>query len=323
MAFLPHFELRVHAKALKRFLKEAFVILALMMVVLTLHAQPSWAAGFLPLPTSESLGDVPNPKGEGLQKGYNAVWELARNYRYIIGAVGVLLMTVSGVKMVLQGDNEEAVGKQKTNLVWGAVGLVLIAIAGPISEILDLQDGGFLTDETRISSRAKLFDDQVHILITFIKYILGSITVLFMIRSGALLITEGDSDEVLTAEKKNLLNGGLALFIIIISDVVVKQVLFKVDTDQANYSTSGQEAIVEIDTARGVQEIVGITNFVVTWAAPFAVLALIVGGVMYIAAFGDEELTGKAKKIIVNSMIALLIIYGAFALVSTFISGVF
>jgi len=32
---------------------------------------------------------------------------------------------------------------------------------------------------------------------------------------------------------------------------------------------------------------------------------------------------GKAKKIIFNATIALIIIYGAFALVSTFISGVF
>jgi len=42
-----------------------------------------------------------------------------------------------------------------------------------------------------------------------------------------------------------------------------------------------------------------------------------------VTAFGDEERSTKAKKVIINSMIALMIIYGSFALVSTLISGVF
>ncbi|KKR25637.1 MAG: hypothetical protein UT55_C0035G0005 [Candidatus Peregrinibacteria bacterium GW2011_GWE2_39_6] len=266
-------------------------------------------AGFLPLPSAESLGDVPDPEGQGLQKAYNLVWEIARNFRYI--------------RLVIQGENEEVVNKQNSNLYWGLIGLVLIAVAGPLAEILDLQDGGFLANEYEIGYRAKLFDNQVTIIITFIKYIIGSIAVLFMIRSGAKLISSGESDETLNAEKRNLMNSVLALFLVMISDVIIKQVLFKVDYNQADYSATGQQAVVQLDVSRGLQEIVGITNFIVTWASPLAVLALIIGGVMYMTAFGDEEKTGKAKKIIFNSVLALLIIYGAFALVSTFISGVF
>ncbi|HCW32912.1 MAG: hypothetical protein UT36_C0005G0077 [Candidatus Peregrinibacteria bacterium GW2011_GWF2_39_17] len=280
-------------------------------------------AGFLPLPSAESLGDVPDPEGQGLQKAYNLVWEIARNFRYIIGAVAILFMVISGLRLVIQGENEEVVNKQNSNLYWGLIGLVLIAVAGPLAEILDLQDGGFLANEYEIGYRAKLFDNQVTIIITFIKYIIGSIAVLFMIRSGAKLISSGESDETLNAEKRNLMNSVLALFLVMISDVIIKQVLFKVDYNQADYSATGQQAVVQLDVSRGLQEIVGITNFIVTWASPLAVLALIIGGVMYMTAFGDEEKTGKAKKIIFNSVLALLIIYGAFALVSTFISGVF
>lgn len=305
-------------KAIARFPWLAFGLMAAMVLLI-----PHVSADFLPLPTSESLGDVPDPEGQGVQKAYNLVWEVARNYRYVISAVAILFMTVSGVKLVIQGENEEVATKQKSNLTWGLVGLVMIAIAGPVAEILDLQDGGFLSDEYEISYRARLFDNQVHIILTFTKYLVGGLAVLFMIRSGAKLVAAGESDEVLTNEKKNLMQAIFALFVIIISDVVVKQVLFKVDPENSNYSTTGQEAVVEFDTARGIQEIVGITNFVVTWAAPIAVLVLIVGGIMYVTAFGDEDQTGKAKKIILNSVIALLIIYGAFAIVSTFISGVF
>lgn len=288
-----------------------------------LGVETSQAAGFVPISDSENFGDLPDPDGEGLQKAYNLLWELARNFRFIIGGVAILFMVISGVKLVMMGNNEEVATKQKTNLLWGMVGLAIIMIAGPIAEIFDLQEGGFLSDEYEISYRAQLFDKQVLIITTFIKYIVGSIAVLFMIRSGAKLVVAGESDEVLTAEKQNLMASALALFLIMISNVIVKEVLFKVDATESEYSVSGQQAVVEFDTARGIEEIVGITNFVVTWAAPFAVLALIVGAVMYLTAFGEEEKSTKAKKIIYNSVLALLIIYGAFAIVSTFISGVF
>lgn len=299
-------------------------ILGLMAVIAVLALTPQAAsAAFVPLPDAGSFGDLPDPEGEGLQKGYNIVFELARNFRWVIAAVAILFMVISGVKMVVQGDNEEVATKQKTNLLWGVIGLVLIMVSGPVAEILDMQDGGFLSDEYEIAARAKLFDRQVNIIIVFVKYIVGSVAVLFMIRSGAKLVMAGDSEEVLTTEKKNLMTAVLALFIIMLSNTVVKQVLFKVEAPDSTYVPNGQQANVTFDVGRGVEEIVGITNFIVTWAAPFAVFALIVGAIMYLTAFGDEEKTGKAKKIIFNSILALLIIYGAFAIVSTVISGVF
>ncbi|MFA5842242.1 MAG: hypothetical protein WC882_01000 [Candidatus Gracilibacteria bacterium] len=304
-------------------LKQGLIALSLMVGVLVLKMNGVFAAGFLPIPDAASFGDVPDPEGVGLQKAYNLVFNLAHNFRYIIGGVAILMMVVSGIRLVLSGNNEETANKQKTNLLWGVVGLVMIAIAGPIAEILDMQNGGFLSSEQEIAYRASLFDRQALIVITFIKYIVGSVAVLFLIRSGAKLVLAGDSDEVLNMEKKNIMSGILALFLIMLSDVIVKQVLFKVDPDQSSYSASGQQAVVTFDTGRGVQEIVGITNFIVTWASPFAVLALVVGGIMYLTAFGDDDQMGKAKKIIFNATIALIIIYGAFALVSTFISGVF
>lgn len=301
----------------------AVITLAAIVSLFYWGADVTSAQGVVPLPDPDSLGDVPDPQGEGLQKGYNLIWAASRNFRYIMGAIAILFMVISGIKLVFSGANEETANKQKTNLYWGVFGLAIISLAGPLSEIFDMQRGGFLSDEYEISYRARLFDDQILIITTFIKYIVGSMAVMFMIRAGAKLVLSGDSDEVLTNEKKNLMMGGFGLFIIMLSDVVVKQVLFKVDPTQIEYSAAGQQAVVEFDVSRGVQEIVGITNFIVTWSAPFAVLALIVGAIMYLTAFGEQEKMDKAKKIIFNSVLALIIIYGAFAIVSTLISGVF
>lgn len=303
----------------------ALLVIAGIAALFFLTTEVSSAQGFVPLPDpgQDGLGGVADPEGEGLQKAYNLVWEFVRNLRYVIGAVAILFMVISGVKLVFSGANEETATKQKSNLYWGLFGLALIAIAGPMAEIFDMQEGGFLTDEYQIGYRARLFDDQIFIVVTFIKYIVGSVAVLFMIRAGAKLVLAGESDEVLNVEKKNIMMGGFALFLIMLSDVIVRQVLFKVDYTDAEYSAQGQQAVVEFDVGRGIQELVGITNFIVTWAAPFAVLALVVGAIMYLTAFGEQEKMDKAKKIIFNSVLALVIIYGAFAIVSTIVSGVF
>jgi len=51
------------------------------------------------------------------------------------------------------------------------------------------------------------------------------------------------------------------------------------------------------------------------------ILGMVGGGLMYAMAGGDEEKAGKAKKILMNSVLGALLIYGAFAIVTTIISG--
>ena len=58
-------------------------------------------------------------------------------------------------------------------------------------------------------------------------------------------------------------------------------------------------------------------------AGPFALLSLVGGGLMYVLAGGEEEKVGKAKKIITWALIGIVIIYGAFAIVSTFVARQF
>ena len=66
-----------------------------------------------------------------------------------------------------------------------------------------------------------------------------------------------------------------------------------------------------------------ITNLIVTFVGPIMVLGIVVGGLLYVTAAGDETRVSMAKNILMNSVIGVIIIYGAFALVSTVITGVF
>ena len=128
------------------------------------------------------------------------------------------------------------------------------------------------------------------------------------------MIAAGGTEEAINKEKKNLLGSFVAILYVIVGDFVVKKVLF-------NVTQVNNEAVVSIDAKAGVTEVVAATNFMVSFIGPVMILGIIGGSLMYAMAGGDEEKAGKAKKILVNSIIGSLIVYGAFAIVTTIISG--
>jgi len=274
-------------------------------------------AAFINLPDPGNFGDVPSPEGStAVAKAGSLLESLMSPVRVIMAAVGVSLIVLYGFQLVILGRDEETVSRSKRALIWGIIGLALISISASLSEVFNFSDGSFLGSEESIIERAGIFDDRVTLIIVFLKYILGSIAVFTIVRSGMVMITSGGNEENVTREKKNLIGGFVAIFFVIIGDLVVKKVLFNVTSN-----TNDNMAVVSIDANAGVAEIVAITNFMVTFVGPLMVLGMVGGGLMYAMAGGDEEKAGKAKKILMNSIIGALIIYGAFAIVTTVISG--
>ena len=52
---------------------------------------------------------------------------------------------------------------------------------------------------------------------------------------------------------------------------------------------------------------------------PVAILMLVIGGVMFLAAAGNPETIGKAKKIITATILGLVIIFSAWLIINTFL----
>jgi hypothetical protein len=290
------------------------------------------------LPSASRYGNVPAPTQSTAQGQFQELmWGVVQNVRFILGAVAIAFIVYAGFRMVTAWGNEEVYTKQRMTILYAIVGLAVVGLSGEFARIFAVScppegtqiagqtqagctQGGFLKDPNAIIRSSTLFNQQTKLIITFIKYFLGGVAVLMMVRSGLRMVTMGSQEEKMAQDKKNLLYGGLGLLIVVIADTVVNQVFYKIDMTQYP-STSG--AAPGIDAARGVQEIVGVTNFIVSIVGPIAVLMLLAGGIMYISAAGKEETMNKAKRLIVVALVGILIIYGAFAIVSTFIAGNF
>lgn len=300
---------------LKPLLLAAILIGVIIYLILTSPIS-AHASGFFNLPDSSSFGDVPAPEGDdAIAQAKDMATRLLRPLRIIMAAIGILLIVLYGFTLIISGRNEQTVETQQRALWKGIIGLALISMAGTISEIFNFQEGNIFASEENILVSTGLFNEGTTLIITFMKYILGSVAVFTIVRSGFVMVVSGGAEESTTREKKNLLAGFVALGFVMIGDFFVKKVMFNVEQ-------VGNKAVVSIDAASGVKEIAAITNFMVSFIGPFMVLGIVAGGLMYAMAGGDEEKSGKAKKILINSIIGTIIIYGAYALVATIIKGV-
>lgn len=298
-------------------------VLVLSLVLSAVFLNTSYAAdqnpGFFPLSNSSEYGDLPDPVGtSGTLGAQNLVDKIMQNVKYIIGVVAIALITFSGFRLVAEGMNEQTLTDQKTALLYGVGGLALLGIALPLSDILSFQDGGPFSDSYEISERVKIFKAQTAIIITFIRYILGAIAVLFIVISGSQLIVAIQDEGALDNTKKRLLASVIGLLIVMMSGNLIDNILYKVDLNDAAQQSGLSPGI---DPQGAIAEIIAITNLLVTFIGPLLVIVFIGAGIYYVTSFQDESRMETAKKWMMNAVIGLIIVYGAFAIVSTFIAG--
>lgn len=330
-------------------LKQFLFVLALSSFILASLAYPAAAqytaqndglliaqnANVFPLQDAGKYGDIPAPTvGASAQAQFQElVWGIVQNARYIIGAVAILFIVYAGVKMVVGYGNDEVYTKQRNTILYCIIGLAIVGLSGEMANILSVScpeftdptmqklsctQGGFLRNPNEIVRTSVLFNQSTKLIITFVKYFIGAVTVLMIVRNGMRLVSMGSDDTKVAQDRKNLFYSILGLILIIVSDSIINNVFYKIDLSQYPSTTGAQPGV---DAAQGVKEIVGATNFIVSIVGPLAVLVLVAGGIMYMTAGGDDAKSGKAKKMIFSALIGIVIIYGAFAIVSTFISG--
>ena len=294
----------------------------------------------LPLPEDLSAynGMVQDPgKVTNFDTGFaTLIVGVVLNVRYLLTAVAIAMMVFSGFAMVTAQGNEESWKKAKSTMAFSIVGLALVGLSGEVVRIFAVGkcaelgmlpatnttgcvEGGFLKNPQAMIQRTTLFNKDVQYIITFIKYVIGAIAVLMFTRNAIRMASNSAGDE-LEKDKKNIVASIVGLVLIIIADPIINKVFFTIDTSR--YPSTGG-AVAGINYVQGLSEIVGITNFLVTIITPIAILIIVAAGVMYMTAGGNPDAQGKAKRMIFLALLAIIIVYGAFAIVSTFVAGQF
>lgn len=298
---------------------EYMVFVSMLVLLLFLKKYFIVYAGYLPILDNGYFGDIPDPTSDpskdGIGRLEDAVFSVLKNVRYIMGAVVVAIIVYAASMMVYKGNDEGEMTKQKSTITYAIIGMAVIGVAGAVTELLSVQNGGFLNPETA-KERVVGFRVEVNLIITFIKYFLGSLATLYIVISALGLVMNGGDETTVTNTKKKLSAAALGLLLVVFSSTFIDKVFYVIDLNADRTGIKPQ-----IDYAQGIKELVAITNIVVTFVGPIMIIVLVAGGIMYAVSGVDESQAEKAKKLITNAIIGIVVIYGAFAIVSTFISG--
>ncbi|MDD3861579.1 MAG: hypothetical protein PHP74_01690 [Candidatus Gracilibacteria bacterium] len=238
--------------------------------------------------------------------------------KVITVAVGVLMITILGYRLVMSSENEEELTNVKKGMIYTIVAFAIISMSQDVAQIFNFEKTTILQSPTEILKRVNLWDKQVEIVIKFIKYIIASFAAVMIVRSSIKLITAGGEDEEVTKHKHSIFYSIGGLLLVYAGDIFINKVFYVVNTKKY---TSAKGIDWSVDVGQGVKEIVGVTNMIVSFVGPIALLMLIVAAIMYLAAGGEDEKMQKAKRIIVAVVVGIVIIYGAFALVNTVVLG--
>ncbi|MBT6143201.1 hypothetical protein HOH51_01665 [bacterium] len=271
---------------------------------------------FIPLPDEQYQKNFVVTKGDtSLQKTAFLTTAAGKLMKLILIAIASLMAIISAIQIIVgRGRDENAMADAKKVLLYSVLGIGVIMISSELGRILSLADGGFFGAREEVLARFKIFDLKIQIIITFLKYIVAAVAIFFMTKSGMRLIFKATSEDEVTKDKEKIVLSGVGLIAMLMANNLITNIFYRIDNP---FTTP------EIDPSQGVLELIGFTNFIVTFVSPILILTLIVGAVMVSASGFSEDSAEKGKKMIKLSIAGIILIYGSFAIVSTIIAGSF
>ena len=306
----------------KKFFSLALIIVALSIINMDLSfmglselsAFANNRKGFMDLPDDTYSTNFVTTKGDNFveRTGFLS-GTIMSLIKIIIGSVATLFGVLAAIRIIVNRD-DDTLEEAKRTFLYSIIGFAFILMSDEFGKLLSLSDGGLIGDKQDVMSRVRIFDNQIAIIVTFLKYISGSVAVFFMTKSGMRLIAGNQNDDNVSKDKQKLGIASVGLIALVMSNNLISNVLYNIDNPFSDPS---------IDAGQGVAEIIGFTNFIVSFVSPILILTLVAGGVMVAGSGFSEDANEKGKKIIKLSIAGIFLIYGSFAIVSTIISGSF
>lgn len=230
--------------------------------------------------------------------------------KYLLGGVAVIYVIVSGIKLIVAGKKiDEVSEKEKENLKYIIYGLILIITADElITKVFFGEYGECVASATNAAECAKVGGSLIKGIYGLILSVMATVAIFVLVVSAFRLITSAGEEESIGKQKKRITMAIVGLIIAAMGEFVVKGIVFP------SGGTKG------IDVAAAQKLVANLTSFIAAFIGAGAFAMLFYGGYLYVISVGNDEKTGKAKKIIIGAIIGILIALAAFGIVTTLTS---
>jgi len=229
--------------------------------------------------------------------------------KYVVGGLAVFMLVITIIKLIVASpdDSEEKYNELKKHLGYIIMAIVIIISADTIFRVaFDVSGSGFLADENAAKTAALAGAAEIRGIYTIIQSIIGVIAVMMLVLAGFKMSANAGNEEAMDKAKKQIMYAAAGLILIAVSELVVKDIIFK-------------EAGTTLGLAEARQLMVKFTNFASGFISFVSVMAFFYAGYLYIFSGVGEDNADKVKSIIIGAVVGILIAAGAFALVNTIV----
>lgn len=229
--------------------------------------------------------------------------------RYLIGALALFLGAIAAIRFIKARGREDEVSRSKRWFEWAAVGMIIFSLALPVKKIFILGGDGFFLSSTGVAVQSQLLNQTIEFVLNFLTYILGAIAVFSITVSGLRLIAFSEMEEVVERQKKGFQWGLIGLAIFIISRELISSFF-------GRYEGSSATPTIKPDTDALSALATTLSDFLLYFIGPLALLAIIIAAILYTTAGTNEANKEKAKKIIIGTITAIVIAYSSYTIVA-------
>lgn len=227
--------------------------------------------------------------------------------KYLLGGVAVLYFMFAGFKLVTsEAKVDEESEKQKQNMKYIIYGLILVIIADElVTKVFFGEYGECLASASNAKECAKGGGTLLKGIYSFVFAVMATLAVFVLVLSGFRLATAAGEEETINKQKKGIAMAILGILISGIAEFAIKGIIFP---------EGGQKGL---DVAKAQKLVANFTNFISAFIGAAAFAMLFYGGYLYVISAGNDEQTGKAKKIILGAIIGIIIALAAYGIVAT------
>lgn len=141
--------------------------------------------------------------------------------------------------------------------------------------------------------------------------IIAIIAVIFMVIGGIMYMTSGGNETMVTRAKKTWTGAVIGLAIALAAPTFLKEI-----QNILGGGGTGGSADAWVSGALTIKEIaVKVLNLLLSIVGIIAMISLVIGGGMYLTAYGDEKRIDTAKKIITYAIIGIVVALAALVIV--------
>ena len=225
----------------------------------------------------------------------------------VFAGIGFIYLIILGIKMLFTRGNDEKLTNYRMEFFWIILGLIVISgsyffgdqILNPRLSTLETTDG-------TLSS----FDTFGRGLIDYLRILVASIALGVLLLSGYQLITSPE-EETVNNEKSFIRSFLLGIGFILLSEIAVTVL------SGDNFEGAPNEELAK----RGIDEVIGIVNYLLAFVAGCCFIMMVLAAFYFVISFGDEDRTGRAKKIIIGNLAAGVVAFSLLVIIRVFVNG--